>query len=484
MSDDRAAKLAALRARVDQILARPAAPPRPAADPSEGELPFVLHETEHGPLYRRIVRCSATHRVGRFSTRDARDADASMLALLALDPALASLDPADFLYLDTETTGTVDTRVFLLGMARYERDAHGHSLVLEQIIVRHLDAERPLLERLVAEIRRASCLVSYNGKSFDLPRLLHRLELCELDPPPARPHLDLVHLARRVHRDRLGPCRLADLEARVLGTARVVDTPSGQVTATYRHFLQTGDPGALIGVVEHNAQDVLALAALVGIYGAPGVNLPGRDLVGVARTLRRARALAEADAIADTAVAQGGGPEAHKERAFIARARGERDRAVLDLQTALASLDDPDARLALAKLYEHHVRAPQAALDLIAQGTTEDEPRSQHRKQRLERKASAQQKDPPASAVRRKRSRRAPAPLLPVLGVDAVAPVEQVDELVGHLGDGPRPTGGGAERQVEVSNRTQELERGRHQQVGVAEPVADQVRPARRKRRA
>jgi hypothetical protein len=82
-----------LRDRIARILAKQPAPrPAPRLDPTVGELPFALEETPLGPLYVRTRRLSPSHRVGRVSVRAASTAAASMLALLALDPALAACE--------------------------------------------------------------------------------------------------------------------------------------------------------------------------------------------------------------------------------------------------------------------------------------------------------------------------------------------------------------------------------------------------------
>jgi uncharacterized protein len=399
-----------LRDKIARILARerPRAAP---SDPTRGELPFLRVETAAGPLYRRVLPYVNTHRMGRFSVNDAHDADAAMLALLALDPAIAPLDPRGFLYIDTETTGLAGgtgTVPFLIGMARFEEREGGKALVLEQVLLRQLGEEGPMLERFLAEARRATAYVSYNGKSFDIPLLRTRLVMNRMPPLPELPHLDLVHLARRVHQKRLGACRLVQVEQQVLGFVREHDVPSGEVVARYRHFLRTGDDSSLLGVVEHNAWDIMALAALVGIYGAPLVALGSGDLVGVSRTLRRSKALGHADAAAHEAVSQGGGAEALRERAEVARARGERDRAVSDLELVVASVDDPTARLTLAKLYEHHVKKPSAALAVSEQGTGEAIEQAAKRQARLRKKIEkqAQQSLPGAAKPRARRPRK------------------------------------------------------------------------------
>jgi uncharacterized protein YprB with RNaseH-like and TPR domain len=404
-----------LRARIEAVIARsaPPAPPRAVDTP---DLPFVTHETPLGPLHVRIVRLGASHRTGRAPVLAARDASAELLALLALDPSLASCDPARALYLDTETTGLsggAGTVAFLVGLAHWDDGA----LVVEQLLVRALGEEAPMLERVASRIRDASMLVTFNGKSFDMPLLRTRFVMARMQAPPEPPHLDLLHVARRLHKPRGVACNLTAIERDVLGFERFDDTPSGEVSACYLHFLRTGETRALLGVVEHNAWDVVAMASLVGLYGEAvdrnvgaagwgGTQLCADDLVGVARTLRRAGDTALAMDAANAAIERGAGPESLRARAEIAKARGDRQRALEDFEALAASVDDARARLELAKLYEHFVKAPARALAIAEQGTAEPETQASKRHARLRRKVErATLSLPGVEAIERRRRR-------------------------------------------------------------------------------
>lgn len=386
-----------LRARMDHILARTRAEPRrPPPRVDDGELPFCVEETEAGPLHVRTVRLSGAHRVGRAPVTAAKTASSELLALLALDPRLASCDVTRALYLDTETTGLgpgAGTVAFLVGLAFFERTHEGLAFVCEQLLVRQLGEEAPVLARVARRIREASMLVTFNGKSFDLPVLRTRFVMTRVPFPEEPPHLDLLHVARRLHKTRKQNegwgATLGAIERDVLGFVREDDVPSGEVSACYLHFLRTSDPRALMGVVEHNAWDVVSMASIVGLYGEPldGTQLAANDLVGVARTLVRAGAKDLASEVADAALAKGAGHEGTRARAEIAKARGDKARALADFESLAASVDDPKVRLELAKLYEHHAKDAARALAIVQQGTGEDDARRAHRVARLEKKA-------------------------------------------------------------------------------------------------
>jgi uncharacterized protein YprB with RNaseH-like and TPR domain len=368
---------------------REARPPRALDAP---ELPFITRETPLGPLHQRLSRLSPAHRMGRVPTWPSREAKSEILALLALDPGLAGCDPSRALYLDTETTGLAGgagTVAFLVGLAWWDDASDPPALVMEQLLVRNLGEEAPMLAHVAERIRGASMLVSFNGKAFDMPLLRARFVMARMEAPREPPHLDLVHVARRLHKPRGLACKLTSLERGLLGFERHDDVPSSDVSACYLHFLRTGDTKALLGVVEHNAWDVLAMAALVGLYGEPleGTQLGADDLAGVARTLKRAGRVEEAFLVADRAARES--TLALRARAEIAKARGDRARALLDFEALAEKAEEealPAVRLELAKLYEHFVKEHARALDVVLAGTAEAPEASLRRAHRIRAK--------------------------------------------------------------------------------------------------
>lgn len=388
---DRDGVLSGLRERMAEIIGRePAAPVR--VEPSSADLGFLREEREDGTIYRSFRRLLPSHHVGRLPVDAARVADAELISLLALDARLLGCRFERALFLDTETTGLgggAGVLAFLVGLSFFDEDGHA---CLEQLLLRR-PVDEPALLRWVAErVAAADLVITYNGKSFDLPLLASRMVMNRMPPLPERPHLDLLHVARRLHQRRLGACRLTTLEGAVLGFERGPDVAGSEMAARYAHFLRTGEEAALSGVVEHNAWDVLSMMALVGLYGEPLDLLVSQDLVGLSRTLRRARALDRAHQAAEAAVARGGGALALRARAEIRKARGERALALADFETLLGDVDEDSIRLELVKLYEHHVKEPLKALGLLARGTGEGEAATERRRARLVRKAERNQR--------------------------------------------------------------------------------------------
>lgn len=174
------------------------------------------------------------------------------------------IDPADALFLDTETTGLAGgtgTRAFMIGVARWE----GARFVLSQLTITTLAGEAAMLERLHAWIGPATALVTYNGKSYDAPLLATRYRLArQVSPLQGLRHIDLLHPVRRRWRAHWPNCRLATAERQLLGVVREDDLPGAQAPAAWLRFLRAGDASDLYRVLKHNAQDLRSLAGVLG----------------------------------------------------------------------------------------------------------------------------------------------------------------------------------------------------------------------------
>jgi len=163
-------------------------------------------------------------------------------------------------YIDTETTGLSGgsgTLAFLIGLAAVERDA----LVVTQYLITRFGGESVMLEAFAKALTSEDRLVSYNGKSFDLPLMITRYRLQRLAHPfDGLPHLDLLHPIRRLYNSRWPDCRLMTLEERLLGLRRRHDLPGSEAPAAWTDYVRQGSMERLIRVVEHNRQDIVSLA--------------------------------------------------------------------------------------------------------------------------------------------------------------------------------------------------------------------------------
>lgn len=165
------------------------------------------------------------------------------------------------IFLDLETTGLSNspaTLVVIVGLAFFK----GGSCLVRQYVLVEPSAEKRLLTAVAADLRQGVSLVTFNGKSFDLPMLLNRFHLHRLPDPCPPLHLDLLHPARRIWSRRLRQSSLAALEARVLGSARESDVLGSEIPVRYFDFVRDRRWETFEPVVDHNRQDLVSLARL------------------------------------------------------------------------------------------------------------------------------------------------------------------------------------------------------------------------------
>lgn len=213
--------------------------------------------------------------------------------ICACDPAFTgnTWSPNHLLFLDTETTGLnggAGTVVFEIGLGWIEP----RGMVIRQYVMRDYHEEAAMLEEIAAIFRRFDIVVSFNGKSFDLPLLESRMTMNRIRLAVTTwHHFDLLHAVRRVYRLRLGRCNLARLEEAVLGRAREDDLPGALVPQRYFDYLKTKEFALLEDVLRHNLQDVQSLAELTGhlcaVFRDPQILAHPQDILGVGKTLLR-----------------------------------------------------------------------------------------------------------------------------------------------------------------------------------------------------
>ncbi len=359
-------------------------------------LPLEALENGFGSFERRLRLESPLARVGGVALAEALEASMPWLSVLALDETLAGCRVEGALFLDTETTGLsggTGTIAFLVGLAWWSTE--DERFVTELLFLPNFASEAAMLAHLEERLRAAKFLVTFNGKSFDLPLLKTRFTLNRRAFPFEGPHLDLLHVARRLHRGRDFGVRLQALEQALFGLERVDDIPSAHVAQAYLAWLRGGDSAPVRAVLEHNVQDVVTMIGLVALYGKPPATsaLHGKELVAAARTATKAKSHAHARAVLDAAEERGleasFAREFHLAKAALCKQEAAWTSAATNLEEARAWLDDEDVRLDLAKIYEHRLRDARAALELTEQGTGEAPEGLERRKKRLTKKTTA-----------------------------------------------------------------------------------------------
>lgn len=164
---------------------------------------------------------------------------------------------SDFLFLDLETMGLFAGQPLVVaGIARLGSD---NTIIVDQYVVRDFPDELALLAEVNRQVAAHRVLVTYNGKSFDLPFLIGRSAYYGIRLKPPGVHFDLLHFSRRAWRGTLDGCSLRSIEQAILGLSRETDLPGELVPEFYYEYLRTGNAGFLKPIVDHNRQDVESL---------------------------------------------------------------------------------------------------------------------------------------------------------------------------------------------------------------------------------
>ncbi len=245
------------------------------------------------------------------------------------------------LFVDLETTGLAGgagTQAFLVGCAWFD----GGTFRVRQFLLTSPRGERAMLDAVARLAGESDTVVTYNGKSFDLPLIETRYLFQRMSTPFAgKPHVDMLHTARRLWRSdargderggahsergsaphdgrgdgwgrraptafeqgvgvsgRSSSCRLSELERTLCGHERDGDVPGFEIPARYFRYIRTGDPSSLVDVLEHNRLDLVSLALLTSraaqlLDAGPSSASSAREAYGLGRLYERGGLSAEA----------------------------------------------------------------------------------------------------------------------------------------------------------------------------------------------
>jgi uncharacterized protein YprB with RNaseH-like and TPR domain len=262
---------------------------------------------EHGHRFLVVDRKYAPgYRHGQVAVMDSVPPWPQFSVLAAPAPSELTRGRAEgrLVFLDLETTGLAGgagTYAFLVGLAWFD----GAVFRTRQFFLSSYTAERALLAAVAGNAADAGALVTFNGKSFDLPVMETRFVLHRMTTPfAALPHVDMLHPARRLWRAEdedgmSGDCRLTTLEESLCGHRRDDDVPAFEIPSRYFHYVRTGDARPLAAVLEHNRLDLLALALITAhasqlLDQGPAAARTAREALGLGRLYERAGMIVQA----------------------------------------------------------------------------------------------------------------------------------------------------------------------------------------------
>jgi uncharacterized protein YprB with RNaseH-like and TPR domain len=358
--------------------------------------------TRHGDCF--VIRKSfpINHKHG--SVRLSAPLDISPFSTILGINSKNNIQKEHIIFLDTETTGLsggAGTYVFLVGAAKYDQ----HGVNFAQFFLQDPAEELSQLYAFDEFTAGAELIVSYNGKSFDLPRIRSRYAFHGLEFPLGQiPHIDLLHIVRRLWKNHLPSCSLGDLEYHILDVKRSsIDIPGWEVSKKFFDYLQTGDPIPLEGVFYHNEIDVISLITLMSYISGRLIKplskkyQDNEDLISFGNFLNQSRDYKLASKVLTKALMiESLSADLRSTGLFhlsLIHKRNKDYEMAIPLWEEGALLNDAAPCIELAKYYEHKEKDYQEAISWtlkaieILDSSSQNTEREKHRLKRLKDKS-------------------------------------------------------------------------------------------------
>jgi uncharacterized protein YprB with RNaseH-like and TPR domain len=345
---------------------------KPAGYPIESVISGENRATIYGDTFVTVKHYGFDYRHGSLNLFDIPSL--KMISEWGKASGLSELAAPQIAFLDTETSGLAGgtgTFAFLVGLGCYTPT--GFDVV--QFFMRDPSQEQAMLAALSEWLTPFLVLVTFNGKSFDLPLLNTRYTLNGLTSPFTQfTHIDLLHLARRLWRDRLPSRALGDLEREFAGFSRDQDeVPGYLIPQYYFEYLRTKDARPLGGVLYHNVVDIASLAALFTftadlIANPDKAEIHALDLAAIARLYEDLGHLEKAAALYERCLIEGLPEENYirtLERFAIFRKREGHPELAAQLWEYAAEKKYLPAFIEIAKHYEHILSDPDQAAEWV-----------------------------------------------------------------------------------------------------------------------
>ena len=140
----------------------------------------------------------------------------------------------------------------------------GDQLLVRQFFMRHHAEEPAMLAALSQVLGRHEAVVTFNGKSFDVPLLLTRYTANRQRPAVPACRSTWTCCTRRGASGASGwsRARSGRWSGRCWATSAVRDVPSWMIPDLYFRYLRGASPEPMARVFEHNLHDMLSLVTL------------------------------------------------------------------------------------------------------------------------------------------------------------------------------------------------------------------------------
>lgn len=337
-----------------------------------------IHQSEQGTYFKLVHMYSADKHHGQWLLTEWLKLKPKTLAGLGADEELALVQPEKLVFLDTETTGLggIGTLAFEVGVGFFNEAGQ---FEIHQFFLRDPAEENAMLHALQALLPDDCGLVTFNGRTFDVPLLAGRFILNRLPAMISElPNLDLLSPARRLWKRRLPSCSLSSLERHILQVRRTgEDVPGHLIPALYNQYLRTKNAVDMLRVLYHNEIDLISMISLgltlAQVFEAPEApDLHIDDRLSLARWYTNHKRNEQGE-IAYRAAVDNAPDAITRHEALIGLAmmlkRADRRKEAVSLWEDVADLKfDVQGHEELAKYYEWHAPDLNHALNWTEQG--------------------------------------------------------------------------------------------------------------------
>lgn len=313
------------------------------------------------------------------------DISGEIIKLIAKSPDYENFDFKRAVFIDTETTGLAGgsgTLAFLIGVGFFQ----GKDFKVLQYFISDYDKEAAALYSFGKLLEKFDSIVTFNGKSYDIPLLEARYMLSRMESPFNKSfHLDLLPSARRLYKERLESVSLSSLEENLLSLKREGDIPGFEIPSVYFRFLKDSNPYPLKPVFYHNRMDILSMVTLTismaHAFKNPfkSANCANQDFYCLGRVFQDMGMIEESIQCYKKALnVQGVREKAHAQLSLLYKRLGRwREAEQLWIAMVDANIRPVFALVELAKYYEHKIKdydraakATQKALEIAYKKNT------------------------------------------------------------------------------------------------------------------
>lgn len=161
----------------------------------------------------------------------------------------------DLIFIDIETKNlSSESIIITIGLGYFENE----NFIIKQFTILNDAAEYEILNDIVKYFENKKAVISFNGKTFDIPFLENRFSYYSIEHSffDCLFNFDLLHFSKNAFKGELNSFSLKDIEKYILKKQRKNDIPSDEIEIYYSNYLKTGNIKYLNAIIYHNQEDI------------------------------------------------------------------------------------------------------------------------------------------------------------------------------------------------------------------------------------